>query len=192
MNQSTKTTHISSKLARSASKKSCQPELWRDVPGYAGLYQISTSGNVAKLSDGKRARILKPSRTKPNEPLLYADLKDAAGKRSRKSVSKLVFETFVGPVGDCVVIHKNGLNSDNSLNNLALASRAECGKRCSYTAHRRPVVKINVDGDIVECYPSARAAAKNDYVDIGVVCDRCNGKIKDEYAFTGYSYRWDV
>ena len=38
-------------------------ELWKDITGYEGLYQISNFGNVKSLSDrwGKE-RLLKPSK----------------------------------------------------------------------------------------------------------------------------------
>ena len=38
-------------------------EIWKDIEGYEGLYQISTHGNVKSLKFGKE-KILKPAKKK--------------------------------------------------------------------------------------------------------------------------------
>lgn len=54
------------------------------------------------------------------------------------------------------------------------------------------VHKLIADGGkIVEFYSSAREAARKNYMSHQAVMDRCNGKIKNEFALCGYTFRWD-
>lgn len=53
---------------------------------------------------------------------------------------------------------------------------------------KRRVLKIRRDGSIVKRYPSARAAALDNYMSVQSVLDRCNGKIKKPFAADGCSF----
>ena len=81
------------------------------IPNFS-TYYINTSGEVYSL---KNMRFLKP---KPVRGYFYVALcKDS--KAYRKSVSRLVLETFIGscPEGmECC--HNNGVSTDNKLENL--------------------------------------------------------------------------
>lgn len=68
---------------------------------------------------------------------------------------------------------------------------SQIGKAFGAQAKRRPVVKIDESGEIIACYPSARIAAKENYVSHQTVADRCNRRVKKEFALDGFSYRWD-
>lgn len=173
------------------SRSQClEPELWKDVPGYGGRYQASTEGRVRKVYDTGRVRVLKP-RTFSGYPMLCVRLEDNDGKLHGLSIHRIIAETFVGPLGDNVAVHKNGLYSDNSLRNLGIMTKKEFSAFRNKKAFRRAVVKIAPDGSIVDAYPSAREAARRDFVNIHAVTDRCNRQCKNEFEFTGYSYRWD-
>ena len=167
------------------------PELWKDIAGYDGVYQVSTEGRVRKKYSDGRVRILKPKSFR-ELPLLFVRLEDKQGKQRHPSIHRLVAETFIGPLGDNVAVHKNGLYTDNSFRNLAIMSKNEFAKFRNKRAFRRPVVKIAPDGSVVDAFPSARDAAKNDYVCVHFVTDRCNRlQREDEFEFAGFSYRWE-
>lgn len=166
------------------------PELWKNVAGYDGVYQVSTEGRVRKKYSDGRIRIIKP-KTIGEQPMLCVRLEDKNGKQRHPSLHRLVAETFYGPLGDKVAVHKNGLYSDNSFRNLAIMSKAEFAVFRNKRAFRQPVEKIAPDGSVVDVFPSARDAAKSDFVNIHAVTDRCNGMLKDEFNFTGFSYRWE-
>ena len=65
------------------------------------------------------------------------------------------------------------------------------GRPDETAAARRPVVKITPAGEVVEAYPSARAAAKANHMSYQAVLDRCNGKVKKPFALDGYDYRFE-
>ena len=106
-------------------------EIWMDISGYENHYQVSNFGNVRSLrrevetETGKRkykGRQLTPE-------LLYTgyyrvELQGSKQKRHRYKVHRLVLETFVGK-SDLVVNHKNGVKTDNRLDNLEYCTRSE-------------------------------------------------------------------
>lgn len=57
---------------------------------------------------------------------------------------------------------------------------------------RRPVLKFSATGELLECYSSARQAAKQNYFSYKSIIDRCNGKCKRHVlAPDGNYYAWD-
>lgn len=73
-------------------------EIWKDIPGYEGLYQVSNLGKVKSLSFRnnqttiKREKIL--SVLKKDNKYLYISL-SKNGKRKNKYIHRLVAEAFI-------------------------------------------------------------------------------------------------
>jgi hypothetical protein len=110
-------------------------EIWKDIPGYDGLYQISNFGRVKSLdrvtkrSDGKvksfRERILKPGTNK--QGYLTVAL-SKYGKPKTKQVHQLVAIAFLNhkPNGHTLVVnHINFNKTDNRLENLEIVTTRE-------------------------------------------------------------------
>jgi len=95
-------------------------EIWKDVPGYEGLYQVSNLGRVKSLKFGKE-RILKPGWN--NSGYLFVVL-CINGKNKISSVHRLVMLSFVRESG-LHVNHKNGIKTDNRLKNLEYCTQFE-------------------------------------------------------------------
>ena len=99
-------------------------EVFRDVKGYEGKYQISNHGNVKSLKRGKE-RILKPSKDGGG---YYKVLLAKNGINKTKKVHQLVAIAFLNhkPNGMKIIVdHKNRDKLNNSLNNLQLISQRE-------------------------------------------------------------------
>lgn len=108
-------------------------EVWRDIPGYEGLYQISDMGRVKSMP-----RLVVRSITNGNytvkERFLRPALADGYpivglsknGKPRTWRVHFLVMMAFVGPRPDGAdVCHEDGDRVNNALSNLRYASRRE-------------------------------------------------------------------
>jgi hypothetical protein len=111
-------------------------EIWKDVPGYEGLYQVSNYGNILTLSDrwGKK-RLLKPNKNNGNN--YYAIDLHLNKKRKRFEIHKLVAMAFLDhkPNGhEMVVNHIDNDKSNNYLNNLELVST-----RYNTSCHKKDV-----------------------------------------------------
>lgn len=94
-------------------------EVWKEIPGYDGLYEISNLGRVwSKRSN----RYLKPV----GSPYLSVNLTNKEGKSRLKQHHRLVLEAFVGPCpSGMVCCHWDGNRKNNKLDNLRWASYQE-------------------------------------------------------------------
>lgn len=102
-------------------------EQWRPIPGYEGIYEVSSLGRVRSLprvdaqGGRRRMRLHKPSRMDAWGHLGVKIRK--GGKVKSRYVHQLVLEAFVGPrpIG-MVACHWNDIPHDNRLENLRWAS----------------------------------------------------------------------
>lgn len=112
-------------------------EIWKDVKGYEGVYQVSDLGRVKSLEtkvqdkNGRvrtlKERILKHVKTKENGQEVVSLY--LSGKKERVLVQKLVAEAFLGkPLKSKNKIrHINGDAADNRASNLIYGSKSDCG-----------------------------------------------------------------
>lgn len=110
-------------------------EVWKDVAGYAGVYQVSNLGRVrsvyrtVKYSDGRKyvyeGKIIKPTKNKNRGNYLYVTL-SYNQKRVFKSLHRLVAETFIKNVGDKPEVnHIDGDKGNNKVSNLEWVTSKE-------------------------------------------------------------------
>ena len=164
--------------------KQINPNAWYDIPGYDGKYQINYFGNVR--------RALKNGRCKDLHPYI----KSSNGRRVVKLnckeivVMKLMQLTFIGELKQgYVTYHKNGLLTDDALNNIGITTRSELGKMTGmWNDCEIPIVKIDSSGEIVDFYKSAREAGRKNNMAYQTILDRINGRAKSLYAPDGYVY----
>lgn len=110
------------------------PEIWKPVVGYEGLYEVSSHGHVRSLDRSLpcvnrfgnpevrryRGRLLRPG------PMKSGHLSVAIGKGNSRLVHQLVLEAFVGPCPrgyEC--LHKDGNAANNKLSNLHWGTRSQ-------------------------------------------------------------------
>ena len=111
-----------------------EKEVWKDIEGFEGVYQVSSIGRIKRLAgisviNGrkytvKKDRFLKPE--KMGKGYLRAQL-TATPKQRRVLVHTLVAETFLGiPEESYLQInHKNGIKDDNRVENLEWVTGSE-------------------------------------------------------------------
>lgn len=95
-------------------------EVWRDIAGYEGIYQVSDQGRVRNK---KRRRLLRPN-SKKTKYLQVTLSKNNIPKFC--SIHRLVAIAFLpNPLDLPQVNHINGIKTDNRLVNLEWCSRSE-------------------------------------------------------------------
>jgi hypothetical protein len=179
--------------------KNFQADIWKDISGYQGKYQVSYSGQIKRVYGNGKTRLLKPFKKlekgkSKRRDRLYVHLSDKTGKRHMIGVHTIVALQFLGkPLPGKVPYHINGCVMDNWASNLAYIDREELGRVTGAASKRQPVAKINRSGEIVECYSSARECARQNYMSYQTVTDRCNLKYikRSIFAPDGYAYAWE-
>lgn len=170
-------------------------ELWKDIKGYEGRYQVSNMGNVRSL---KTNIILSPINRQHGYKgvMLYGN---GGHKRGFKtfSVHRLVAEAFVpNPLGKEEVNHINEDKTDNRAVNLEWmthkenASHATRGERIGKANTNNPkrsvpVAQYTLDGEFVAEYPSIQEAHRKTGINTGSIWSVCEGKTRKSGG-----YKW--
>ena len=140
-------------------------EEWRDVVGYEGRYQVSSTGRVKSLKRkdclGRtiRERMLKACDN--GRGYLYISLSDGTGEHKRHYIHRLVGEAFVpNPLEKEDVNHKDENPSNNHASNLEWLTHKEnlnYGMRNERVAkaNSKPVAQYTKDGAFIKVWASA-------------------------------------
>ena len=170
-------------------------EVWRDIEGYEGYYQVSSEGRVKSLErkvtkrDGERTvreRILKPAFNSCG--YLIVNL-CAGGKRKMLRVHRLVCQAFhENPDNKPQVNHINEIKTDNRASNLEWATAREnsnFGTRTERMAKTKSkqVGQYTRDGELVKIWPSIIEVQRQAGFNHGNISKVANGKHKQAYGF---------
>ena len=163
-------------------------EVWRDVKGYEGLYQVSDQGRVKSLGRKwrKSERFLKP--VVRHDGYVVVGLY-SGGKPKTFKVHRLVCEAFhENPDNKPQVNHINEIKTDNRACNLEWATAREnsnFGTRTerSGKAQSKPVAQYAQDGELIKIWPSTREVERQAGFRHGYICQSANGKRKQAYGF---------
>jgi hypothetical protein len=102
-------------------------EIWKDIPGYEGIYQVSNIGNVKSLKFGKE-KILKLGMDGKSPRQYYKVILMKDKKKESVKIHKLMAMAFLNhiPCGYKIVVdHINNDRLDNRIENLQLISSRE-------------------------------------------------------------------
>ena len=142
-------------------------EIWKDIAGYEGLYQVSNWGRVRNT---RRVRILKPNLLKAG----YYQVALYEGKRISHcfKVHRLVAAAFIpNPNNLPCVNHKNEIKTDNRVENLEWCDErynSNYGTRnnrlSALLTNRsdlsKPVAQMTKNGEVLATFPSANEAER--------------------------------
>lgn len=175
-------------------------EIWKDIQGYEGLYQVSNLGQVKSLAKFKGTnykqfiaeRIMKQ---KDNGfGYLTVGIR-RSGKSTTTYIHRLVAQAFIpNPDNLPEVNHIDGNKLNNAADNLEWCDRAE-NERHAYKSGLKKVGEGNVlskkiaqytlDGVLVKTYPNARFVKKELGYEDSVI-RRCARRVIE----TVYGFKW--
>lgn len=117
-------------------------EEWRDVAGYEGLYQVSNMGRVKSFHHGKVV-VFSPKCYRNRYPEVYLSNN---GRDERVLAHRLVAQTFIpNPEGKEQVNHKNGVKSDNRIENLEWVTGSENMRHAYRTGLAKPCRRLTAE-----------------------------------------------
>ena len=156
-------------------------EIWRDIKGYEGLYQVSNCGRVR--SSYKGGRILKPNLSFYG----YWRVQLWRGGKGRSIyVHRLVAQAFIpNPDGKPQINHINGIKTDNRVENLEWCTNMENQLHASKTDLKSTVKILQLDrnGNVIKEWPSMVQAAQSVGVSKESIFACCNGLSKTSKNF---------
>lgn len=160
-------------------------EIWKDIPGYEGLYQVSSLGRVKSLEryitycTGRiqllPEKILKSSQQSTG--YYTVGLYDSNHKSKTFSIHRIVANLFVPNLSDLPEVnHKDGDKSNNSASNLEWASELDNIRHSRLLGLNRtemnPQCKAVICVETEQQFYSVEEAARHFNVNSSLVLDR--------------------
>ena len=179
-------------------------EVWKDIKGYVGLYQVSNFGRVRSLGKGEsnvsKMRILKVRKTRCGYIIvnLYKN-----GIKKTVYIHRLVAEAFIPNLFDYPEVnHKDEDKTNNFCGtpendfndgnlewcdckyNINYGTRKE---KVSYKLTNRKdcskqVLQYNIDGTLIREWPSIKECVRNGFNDTDIILC-CKGRHKTHKGF---------
>lgn len=168
-------------------------EIWKDVVGYEGLYQVSNTGKVRSLNyRAVKNRVHELTPKTNNSGRLWVELfKDGIARQHL--IHRIVGNAFIpNPYKFEEINHKDENPKNNNVNNLEWCTR-EYNVR--YYNERHPIGnrngklkklainQISGDGTIIRQWNNAREVFVQTGMSASSITDCCRGKRKTAYGF---------
>lgn len=152
-------------------------EIWKDIKGYEGLYQVSNFGNVRRYKTGKQKMVYK-------QHGYYNITLFKNGEDKHFRVSRLVAIAFLhNPDNLPEVNHKDENKLNNNVENLEFCTRKYnvnygTGVQRRAKARSIPVVQKTKEKNIIKKYHSLVQASKETGICHSCIWKCVNGKRK--------------
>ena len=157
-------------------------EIWKDIKGYEGIYQISNELEKAINNNGGvqilNERIINPHINNRGRLIIRLYANDDV---HNYQISRLIAEAFIpNPNNYNVVHHKNHNKTDNRVANLIWIDFAKHTK----LHHSKIVYQYTLDGKLVKIWESQSECGRNGY-NQSAISACCRGEHK-----THKGYKW--
>ena len=167
-------------------------EVWKDIPGYEGKYQISNRGRVKSLPRNEKfckrstAIILKTFTCGSGYQEVI--LKDH-GRRKPHLIHRMVATAFVpNPEGKEEVNHKDGNKDNNDCTNLEWVTPRENIRHSFDELEHKLNTRSVVCVETGEVFGSIKAAADTKGLQLPLIWKCCNGR---QQTTGGYHWKYE-
>jgi hypothetical protein len=181
-------------------------EIWKDIDGYEGLYQVSSGGRIRRMASSvlKSNGIYYNSKCVIRKPFItsvgyYMITLSKSGRINQYVVHRLIAAAFIpNPENKPQVNHKNLDKKDNRLDNLEWVTVSEnakhyvasgrfrppCRGRFGSKHHlSKPIHKTDLKGNILESFDAVKTAARKLGTTSSNICSCLKGRNKTHLGF---------
>ena len=172
-------------------------EIWKDIKGYEGLYQVSNKGNVKSLNYNRTGeeKIRKPMVN--NNGYLIVELW-RNGKNKKLLIHRLVLMTFnpIDNMDKFEVNHRDENKKNNNLDNLEWCSRnynINYGSRNQRSAQSQSIPVVQIDpttSKVINVYCSASEADRQTEFNQSSIIQCCKNKYTKHSPNIYRGYKW--
>ncbi len=172
-------------------------EIWKDIEGHEGLYQVSSFGRPKSLKFSKE-KVLKVNVSAHGYRCVQLTIK---GKEKNFRVGRLVAKAFISnPENKRTVNHKNGIKTDDRVENLEWNTHSEnishayreLGKKASTPClgkfgkdhhSSKPVSQYSKSGNFIQSFDGINEAGRITGIKHQNISAVCNDKQKSAGNF---------
>lgn len=165
-------------------------EIWKDIPGYEGKYQVSNFGNVKSLNyhRTKNEKFLTGKIDKDGYRVILLSRNQ---KKKSVSVHRLVAEAFIPNLNNKPEVnHKDRDKQNNVVSNLEWVTSFENTQHCIRSGrktHKKPVLQFTKNNEFIASWDSIAEASLSTGIKHSNISACCN---KRKWYNTAGGYIW--
>ena len=166
-------------------------EIWKDIKGYEGKYQVSSLGNIKSLErirkgkSGSNVYVPEKLLKCKNDKDGYKECALCIGTHKKAKyykVHRLVAEAFLpNPNNYPIINHRNEIKSDNRVENLEWCTNEY---NCRYS-FAKPIIQFSINNEFIRKWDCIVDAKNNLQIKGSEISKCCSGKYK-----TVKGYKW--